>query len=57
MRYTSLTFQMLPLDVQAELLTERVKRMRREGIKPIRTSQRLLDVQRKQARELKARNR
>lgn len=57
MRYTPLTFQMVPLDVQAELLTERVKRMQREGIKPIRTRERLLDVQRKQAREFKARNR
>lgn len=41
------------LDVLETRLVQRVERMKREGIKPVRTSQQLLDVQREKIRRMK----
>jgi hypothetical protein len=53
MNRNELTQPLLSLDVQQRLLIERVRRLEREGIEPVKTRARLRTVQRHQAREFK----
>lgn len=47
------TVPMMPLNVQAQILEARARRMKAEGIEPVRTREKLRDIQRQQAREFK----